>query len=115
MEQLNRVELRGVVGSLRHQKVGDKTCSHINVATSRAYKDRNGVAVIETTWHQVIAWEGPNTEDVARIEKGSKVYVLGRIRNARYVGKDDQERESSEIVASRLMLMDTAENLQYEM
>ena len=58
MEQLNRVELRGVVGSVRLQKIGNTQVANFTVATSLAYKDRSGSPIIETTWHNVTAWEG---------------------------------------------------------
>ena len=57
MEQLNKVELKGVVGSVRLQKIGNNTqVANFTVATSLAYKDKAGCLIIETTWHNVTAW-----------------------------------------------------------
>ena len=57
MEHLNRIELRGVVGTVRPQVVNGTKMSRFSVATSRAYKDREGVAQIDTTWHNIVAWD----------------------------------------------------------
>lgn len=58
MEQLNRLEIRGNVGNVNILRVGDTRVAHFSVATNFAYKGRNGEPVIETTWHNVTAWEG---------------------------------------------------------
>lgn len=49
MEQINRVELRGVLGVIRLQAVGESRYAMMTVATDYAYKDTEGCAVIETT------------------------------------------------------------------
>lgn len=115
MENLNRIELRGVVGSVRVQNVSNRKVYHFNLATSRAYKDKNGTAVIETTWHQVVAWESESNPDLNKIEKGTKLYVSGRIRNQKYMASDDVERQMTEVVANRVVIVDSSEPLQYEM
>lgn len=115
MEQLNRIELRGVVGNVRIQNVGDRKVYHFNLATSRAYKDRSGNAVIETTWHNVVAWESEAFKDLDKVEKGSKLYVSGRLRNQKYTGNDDTERYSVEVVANRVVLVESDESLSYEL
>lgn len=115
MEQLNRIELRGVVGNVRVQGAAGRKVYHINLATSRAYKDRNGAAVIETTWHHVVVWESENFQDLDKIEKGSKLFVSGRIRNQKYTGNDETERYSVEVVANRVAFVDSDESLSCEM
>lgn len=49
MEQLNKVELRGNVGSYKLQTVGEKQVIRFTLATNYAYKDKTGAAQIETT------------------------------------------------------------------
>ena len=89
--------------------------AHLTLATNIAYKDREGGAVIETTWHNISAWEGRGVQDLANIVKGSKLYVQGRVRNQRYTGSDGVEHNSTDILANRLVLIDGDEPLQYEM
>ena len=56
MEQLNKVELRGILGVLRVISVGDTRYATMNVATNNCYEDAEGCPVIETTRHIVTAW-----------------------------------------------------------
>ncbi len=49
MEQLNRIEIRGNVGAVRLQVVGNSRVAKISVATNYVYKGRDGEPVIETT------------------------------------------------------------------
>ena len=115
MENLNRVELRGVVGNVKVQTVSDNRVYRFTLATSRAYKDKNGTAVIETTWHQVVAWENDNMPDLSQIEKGSKLYVSGRIRYQKYLNSEDVEKQVVEVVANRVVFVESQEPLAYEM
>ena len=115
MEQLNRIELRGYVGSVSRYNGGDKPMVRLTLATSHAYKDKAGAAVIETTWHNVVAWEGKGTSDLDALEKGSRVYVCGRLKNQKYTGADGIDRMSYDVYASKLNILDDNELLQNEM
>ena len=115
MEQLNKVELRGVVGSIRTQTFDESRMARISLATNYAYKDREGTAVIDTSWHNVVAWEGRSIPSLVRIVKGSKLAVTGRIRYQKYTGLDGVDRVATDILASRLQLIDDPEPMQYEM
>lgn len=115
MEQLNRIELRGTVGSIRIQEISGANVANFTVATNLAYRDKDGCAIIETTWHNVTAWESKDIQDLDRIEKGSKVHLVGRIRNQRFCGSDGVERTMYEVVARTVELIDDQEVLQYQM
>ena len=71
--------------------------------------------VIWTTWHNVTAWESKDIQNLERIEKGSKVHVVGRIRNQRFCGTDGVERSMYEVVARTVEPIDDQEVLQYQM
>ncbi|MBQ6957007.1 MAG: hypothetical protein IJP77_00430 [Bacteroidales bacterium] len=49
MEQLNKVEIRGIVGSVYVKDFGNTKVANISVATQYGYKSKDGSAVIETT------------------------------------------------------------------
>jgi len=102
MEQLNRIELRGIIGSVRVQNVGDTKVANFSVATDYGYTARDGGAVIETTWHNVTAWEGRDIQDLSRLSKGAIVHVLGRLRNRKYTAADGTERIVYDILASKV-------------
>lgn len=114
MEQLNRVELRGNVGFVRVQNVNDKRVVHLSVATNYVYKGRSGEPVIETTWHNVTAWDGKGMPDFAQIEKGAKIHVIGRIRCQRYTDNDGIERINYDVAASQMNLIEDPSPFQYE-
>lgn len=107
MEQLNRLEIRGNVGSVNIIKVGDRRVAHFSVATNFAYKDRSGDPVIETTWHSVTAWENnrgiPNLD---LIVKGAPIYCCGRLRAQKYSASDGTERTSMELIANCIEVAD---------
>jgi len=106
MEQLNRIEIRGNVGNVNILKVGEGRVAHFSVATNYAYKGRNSEPVIETTWHNVTAWEGKNIPDLDIIAKGGSVYVSGRIRAQKYAASDGTEKTSMEIIANSVEVVD---------
>ena len=92
MEHLNSVTLRGFVGNVRIMDVQDRKVANFSVATNYAFKNSNGEAVIETTWHNVTAWSGCKSADITSIRKGVAVEVEGRIRANRYTGSDGETR-----------------------
>ena len=115
MEQLNKVELKGIVGNVRIQTYDDNKMARIGLATNFAYKDREGTAVIDTSWHNVIAWEGRNIQDLDKIGKGTKLHVLGRIRYQNYTGVDGIDRTGTDILASQIKIIDDPSQMSYEM
>lgn len=114
MEQINSVELRGNVGAVRYQGTGNKRMAIFNMATSKAYNDKDGRPVIETTWHNIVAFESKEVRDLDKLAKGSKVYVRGRIRNQKFTGSDGQEHYSNDILASTLSVLTNDQSLAVE-
>ena len=115
MEQINRIELRGMVGNVKIQNYTDAVVARLTVATNYAYKDKTGNAVIETAWHNVIAREGRNIQGLEDLKRGDKVYLTGRLRYSKYTGSDGVERVACDVVANRLVVLDEVESLQNEM
>ena len=106
MEQLNRIELRGIIGSVYVKDFVNAKVANFSVATSYGYKSSDGTPVIETTWHRVVAWEGNGICDLHRLQKGMGVHVIGRIRMQRYTAADGSERTSCEVLARSVELVD---------
>lgn len=105
MEQLNQVQLRGYIGNIRIQNVGGSKVARFSVATNLAYRGQDGCCIIETTWHNVVAWEGKDIIDLDKLLKGTSVEITGRIRNQRYTGEDGIDRYSTEILARSLCII----------
>lgn len=106
MEQMNKIEIRGNVGNVNINTVGESRVAHFSVATNLAYKSRNSEPIIETTWHSVTAWQGRNIPNLEIISKGCPIYVLGRVKTHQYTGSDGVERTSYEIIASQVEQVD---------
>jgi len=100
MEQLNRIELKGVVGNVRIQDFDGTKGARIGLTTNYCYKDRDGCAVIDTSWHNVIAWEGENIKGLDQITKGTSLHVVGRLRYQNYTATDGVDRVVADVVAS---------------
>lgn len=101
-QSINRVELRGVVGATRISETRGGRFVRFSLATNHAYRMADGTPVVETTWHNCIAFEDKHVTGFDMIERGADVHLTGRIRCSRYVGIDNVERTSMEIVAKSL-------------
>lgn len=108
MASVNKVVLLGRLGrdpETRYASDGGTPICHLAVATSRRYKDRDGNRGEETEWHNVVLFG--KTAEIAQqyLKKGSEVYIEGRLRTHKYVGKKDGiERYVTEIVCESLQL-----------
>lgn len=85
----------------------------LSIVTNHAYKSSDGSPVIESTWHNVSAWD-IKTNDVEHIEKGSKVHVVGRIRHASHTMSSGEVIEGTEVLANSLELISSNERLEIE-
>jgi single-strand DNA-binding protein len=73
------------------------------VATNRRYTDGSGEQREEVQYHEIVAW-GKLAEIVNQyIQKGSKVYVEGRIQTRHWEGQDGNRRERTEIIADNII------------
>ena len=105
MEHINRIEIQGRVGTVRTNIVNDTMVANFSVATDYLYKSKDGAGVSETTWHNVVAWEGKEMQDVHSICKGMPLYVTGRLRTTRYTGADGSEKTYYEVMASKIRIL----------
>ena len=109
MEFLNKVELNGIVGNVRVQTYDDNVMARIQILTDYAYTAQDGTLIVDTSWHQVIAWEGKKIQGLNRIAKGAKLHVVGRIRYQHYTGVDGVDRTSTEILANEVNIIEDDE------
>jgi len=102
MEQPNRIELRGRIGSVRTAEVNGSKVANFSVVTEYLYKTREGNAVSETTWFNVAAWNSKEMPDFDSMVKGMPVYVSGRVRTSRYTTAEGVEKQFYEILAGKV-------------
>jgi len=74
-----------------------------NLATS--FKPSNGNGQERTEWHRIVAWDKLAVVANDYLRKGSQTYVEGRIVTREWSDKQGLKRRSTEIVASRIILL----------
>ena len=102
MECINRIELQGRVGSIRTNIVGSSKVANFSLVTDYLYKGRDGAAISETTWHNIVAWAGKEMPDFDSINKGATIHVTGRVRTNKYTSADGTEKFFYEILANKI-------------
>lgn len=102
-----------MVGNVKTSLYNDRTMARFSLATNYAYKDSEGNAVIETTWHNVVAFEGREIKDLDTIRKGSKVYVAGRLKIQKFTGVDGIEKTYVDVMAQSVQILDDKTQLSY--
>lgn len=108
MEQVNRIELIGHIGHIKKTELAEITITRMAVATNYGYKDKEGMFVIETTWHNV-AYFG-NID----VEKGDGVKIVGRLRAVRYTDEIGNEKINYEVLAKEITKIPLALTCQIE-
>ena len=107
MDFINKIELRGVVGSCRVANCGPATACTFSLATEYCYKSQDGGVVIDVLWLSVVACgPKPGWPDLSQIQKGSKVHVIGRLRAKRYCDGEGIDRTVYEVVAQELEILE---------
>ncbi|MEX3914851.1 single-stranded DNA-binding protein [Paraburkholderia sp. BR10872] len=108
MASLNRVEIIGNLGNdpeLRYLPNGDAVAS-ISVATTEKWKDKQSGEMKESVeWHRVSLWRRLGEIAGEYLKKGSQVYIAGKLQTRKWQDKDGQDRYTTEIVASELLML----------
>lgn len=108
----NRVQLIGHLGQDPELKTIDsgKKVARFTLATDDGYKNSEGQKVNETTWHNIVAWNGLADLTEKFLKKGRKVAVEGRIVYRSYEDKKGITKYITEIILNDLMFLDSGKN-----
>jgi single-strand DNA-binding protein len=103
----NRVTLIGNLGQDPELKTieGGKKVAHFTLATNDGFKNADGQKVSETTWHNIVAWNGLAETACNFLKKGREVAVEGRIVYRSYEDKKGVTKNITEIVLNDLVLL----------
>jgi len=115
MEQINRIELLGIVGNVRLQYINDRRMARFTVVTNRAYKNKEGAPVIETQWHNVTAFEGKGVQGLEMLHKGCAVHLWGRLQVQRIAAEDGSDRTYVDVICNKLTILPDEIEVQYEL
>jgi single-strand DNA-binding protein len=103
----NRVTLIGNLGQDPEIKTTEngKKVTHFTLATNDGFKNAEGQKISETTWHNIVAWNGLAETAGKYLKKGREVVVEGRIVYRSYEDKNGVTKFITEIVLNDLILL----------
>jgi single-strand DNA-binding protein len=99
---INTVTLTGYLGN--DPVVEESKGVHyaqFSMATSLTYKDDRGNRVERTDWHRIVAF-GALAKTLARLGKGDRVAVHGRLQSSTYTADGGEKRTSVEVHAAQV-------------
>lgn len=103
----NRVQLIGNLGNdpeIITLESGRKLAK-LTIATNETYKNDKGEKVIDTQWHQLVAW-GKSAEIVEKyVTKGKEIAIEGKLAHRSYEDKNGEKKYITEVVISELLLL----------
>ncbi len=104
---INKAILIGNLGAdpeLRYTQSGTPVAS-FTVATTRRWKDKDGQQQEETEWHKIVAWSRLAEICGEYLNKGSKVYIEGRLQTRKWQDQNGNDRWTTEIVAQEMKML----------
>ena len=103
----NRVQLIGNLGKdveLRKTESGS-SFARVSLATKDIYKNREGERVVDTQWHQIVAWGKLAEMMEPLLKKGKEVAINGKLQHRSYQDAEGQTKYVSEVVANEFLLI----------
>jgi single-strand DNA-binding protein len=104
---VNKVILIGNLGrdpELRHT-AGGSAVLNFTMATNEVWTDRDGQKQQRTEWHRIVVW-GRQAETLNEyLRKGRQIYVEGRLQTRQWTDAQNQQKQTTEIVALRIVLL----------
>lgn len=106
MPALNRVQLIGYLGKDPESKYtpGGRRVTDFPIAVTSRWKSRDGEEREHTEWVNIEAWERLGEVCQEYLQKGSLVYVEGRLRTNRYE-EDGEPRYFTRVVAQTVQFL----------
>ncbi|MFC1710245.1 single-stranded DNA-binding protein [Patescibacteria group bacterium] len=106
---LNKVTLIGNLTrdpELRYTPQGSAVCS-FSVATNRQWVTEAGDKKEDAEFHRIVSWNKLAEICSQLLKKGRKVYVEGRLQTRNWTTQDGQPRQTTEVVITEMILLDS--------
>jgi len=103
----NKVILVGHVGAkpeVRYTNTG-AAVANFNLATNEAWTDNDGNKQERTDWHRIVAWRQLAELCEQYVDKGSLLYVEGKLQTRNWEDKNGVKRFTTEVVADTLTML----------
>src|SRR5690348_15354173 len=104
---LNKVQIIGNLGKLPDMKYtqNGKAVTTFSVAVTRSVPRGDGQREEQTEWFRVVAWDKLAEICNQYLDKGSKVYVEGRLQSRTWENSEGQKQSTVEIVAGEVLML----------
>ena len=106
---INKAMIIGNLGAnpdVRQTQNGAAVVS-FNVATTERWKGKDGQQQEQTEWHRIVAF-GRLAEICGQyLQKGSKVYIEGKLQTRKWQDQNGNDRYTTEIVAREMQMLDS--------
>nr|WP_044201101.1 single-stranded DNA-binding protein [Oscillochloris trichoides] len=106
-KDLNKVQLTGHLGAdpeMRYTEQGSAVTT-FRVASGRTWKDRDGNKHDDTEWFRVVAWDKLGEICNQYLNKGTRVYIEGRLQTRKWTDREGQERYTTEVIAQDMIIL----------
>ncbi len=115
MRGVNKVILIGHLGKDPEVRKLDanSTIAKFSLATTEAFKTKDGNWVDQTEWHNIVMWRGLAERAERDLKKGMLIYLEGKIRTRSWEDKEGNKRYTTEVVVDTFLLLEKR-NDQYQ-
>lgn len=112
MSGINKVILIGNLGKDPEIRYLEGNFAHVSfsLATTETYKDKEGKRIDHTEWHTIVLWRGLAENAHKLLRKGMQVYVEGKLQTRQWQDKENNRRQTTEIVCEHFLMMTKREN-----
>lgn len=109
---VNKVILIGNLGAdpeMRYTGEGTPVAT-FNMATTERYKNKDGEQVENTEWHRIVAWQRLAEICSEYLEKGSRIYIEGKLQTRKWQDQSGNDRYTTEVVAREMKMLSSRES-----
>lgn len=103
----NKVQLIGNLGNdpeIINLESG-KQLAKFSIATNESYKNQSGERIVDTQWHNVVAWGHTAALAEKYLIKGKEIAIEGKLTTRSWADKDGIKRYFTEVVCSELLML----------
>lgn len=108
MAGINKVILIGNLGAkpeMKYTQTGVPVTSFTLATSEYAGKDESGNRKEHTEWHKITAWRGLAETCEKYLDKGSKVYIEGKIRTDKWTDQNNVTRWTTKIIMDNMIML----------
>src|SRR5215471_17746925 len=104
---LNKIMLIGNIGKNPELQVTSEGTpfTRFSLAVSRSYKSSSGEKVEETEWFNIVVWRQLAEICERYLQKGSKVYIEGRLSQRKYTDREGIQRTAVDVIATGMEML----------